>query len=445
MATYEIILVLVALAIFGAIFLPRWFAGKPLSFPIVYVGLGFILFNLSIGVPPPDPIEQPLLAERVTQLVIIIALMGAGLKIDRPFTLRAWIPSWRMLGIAMPLTIAITAFLGWSVLGFLLPTAILIGAVIAPTDPVLASDIGATKPGKEVESDADSAEQEGSIRFTLTSEAGLNDGLAFPFTYLAIVLASVSLRVADIDSDPRTLIVSALFEWLLVDFFYKIIAGVVMGYLIGKAVAYLIFGAPSTTELAEAMQGSEALAATLFAYALTELVHGYGFIAVFVSALVLRHDEWTHNYYEKLHNFAIMVERLLMAIVLVLFGGAVAGGLLAPLTWQSVAVGLAIIFVVRPLAGFSGLIGSKGTWRERGMIAAFGIRGIGSFYYLAFALNEATFQELELLAAENTLWALTGFVVLTSMVVHGIAATPLMNWMDRTRTIRQDDFDVDVD
>lgn len=445
MAVYEITLVLVALAIFSAILLPRWFAEKPLSFPIIYVGLGFTLFSLPIGVPPPDPIGQPLLAERFTQMVITIALMGAGLKIDRPFTLRAWTPSWRMLGITMPLTIAITAFLGWSMLGFLLPTAVLIGAVIAPTDPVLASDIGATEPEEEVESETDPAEQEGSIRFALTSEAGLNDGLAFPFAYLAIALASVTARAAHIDSDPRALVVSTLFEWLLVDFFYRIIAGIVMGYIIGKIVAYLIFGSPSTTELAEAMQGSEALAATLFAYGLTELVHGYGFIAVFVSALVLRHDEWTHDYYEKLDNFAVMVERLLMALVLVLFGGAVAGGLLAPLTWQSAAVGLAIIFLVRPLAGFIGLIGSKGTWRERSMIAVFGIRGIGSFYYLAFALHEATFQELELLTSENALWALTGFVVLISMVVHGIAATPMMNWMDRIRTIRQDNFHVDVD
>ena len=445
MAIYEIALVLLALAIFSAIILPRWFADKPLSFPIVYVGMGFLFFSLPIGVPVPDPVEHPGLAERLTELVVIIALMGAGLKIDRPFSWRAWIPSWRLLGITMPLTIAITAFLGWSILGILLPTAVLMGAVIAPTDPVLASDVEATDPTEAVEPEADPTEQEDSVRFALTSEAGLNDGLAFPFTYLAIALASITVRASTIDDGLGGLILSTLLDWLLVDFFYRIVAGVVMGYVVGKIVAYIVFGSPSTTELAEAMQGAEALAATLFAFGLTELVHGYGFIAVFVAALVLRHDEWTHEYYEKLDNFAVMVERLLLSAVLLLFGGTIAGGLLAPLTWQAAAVGLAIVFLVRPLAGIIGLFGSEGTWEERSVIAAFGIRGIGSFYYLSFALHEASFQEIELLVEANLLWALTGFVVLTSMIVHGIAASPVMNTLDQLRSARRSDFDVDVE
>ena len=106
--------------------------------------------------------------------------MGAGLKLDRPVSWRGWESSWRLLGIAMPLTIAGIAFLGWTILGLGIGAALLLGAVLAPTDPVLASDIqvGPPQSGKEDE-----------VRFALTSEAGLNDGAAFPFVYLAIAIA----------------------------------------------------------------------------------------------------------------------------------------------------------------------------------------------------------------------------------------------------------------
>jgi len=174
---------------------------------------------------------------------------------------------------------------------------------------------------------------------------------------------------------------------------------------------------------------------------LTELVHGYGFIAVFVAALVLRHDEWTHDYYEDLHEFAVMIERLLMAAVLVLFGGTIVGRLLDPLTVEEIVLGLLIVFVVRPVAGLAGMIGSPESWTERAVIASFGIRGIGSFYYLSFALNEASFQEIELLVAGPQLWVLLGFVVLTSMTVHGVTATPVMNRLDRHRDGREVDAD----
>ena len=441
MAAFETGQVLVGVTIFASIVLPQWLSDKPLSFPILYVVMGAVLFSLPIGVSAPNPIENPALAEYLTQLVVIIALMGAGLKLDRPFDLREWTPSWRLLGVTMPLTIAATAFLGWWVLGLALPTAVLLGAVIAPTDPVLASDVEATDPEEAVDPDIEPEDQEGEIRFSLTSEAGLNDGLAFPFVYLAIALASISLRAPDVEGGIGGLVVSTLLDWLLMDVFYRIAAGIAVGYVIGNVVARLIFGLQSTdstatSDLASAMEGSEALAATLLAYGMAELIHGYGFIAVFVSALVLRHFEWSHDYYQTLDDFAVLVERLLMAGVLALFGGTLVEGLLAPLTWRAAAAGLAVVLLVRPLTGMVGLLGSGGTWKERSVIAVFGIKGIGSFYYLAFALHEATFEEFELLVDANVLWAFTGFVVLVSMVVHGVTATPVMDRLDRIRSER---------
>ncbi|PSP54358.1 cation transporter [Halobacteriales archaeon QS_1_67_19] len=426
MAAYEAALLLVGIAIFGAVVLPRVLSDKPMSFPMIYVGVGFVLFSLPLGVEIPDPVEHVELAERLTEFVVIIALMGAGLKLDRPFDPGAWSTTWRLLGITMPLTILATALLGWGVLGALLPTAALLGAVIAPTDPVLASDVQATPPTEELDEEVDPGEQEGEIRFALTSEAGLNDGLAFPFTHLAIATAAAAGSSLE-----------WLGEWFLVHFLYEIAAGVVVGYLGGQVIARTIFDGRVTTQLGKVMEGAEALAATLIVYGATELVHGYGFIAVFVAALELRHFEWEHEYHTALHDYAVMIERIVMASVLLLFGGAIAGGLLAPLTLVDVAVGLTLIFVVRPLAGAIGLLGTDMPWSERLVTSSFGIRGIGSFYYLAFALNEAGFSEIELLVAADKLWALVGFVALSSILVHGITANWVMDTVDRFREQRE--------
>ena len=425
MVSYEVAQIVVGLAILGAVVLPRLLSNKPLSFPLIYVAAGMVLFALPLGVEPPNPIENAEYTELLTELVVIIALMGAGLKLDRPFDWRAWSSTWRLLAISMPITIGLTAALGYWVLGVLPATAILLGAVVAPTDPVLASDVQTGPPTEETDEEVEPENQEGTIRFALTSEAGLNDGLAFPFTNLAIVVAAAAGTAS-----------FAWVDWVLVDVLYKIVVGIIFGYLGGRLLARFIFGAPSTTELARVMEGAEALAATLIVYGATELVHAYGFIAVFVAALELRHYEWEHEYYHHLHDFAVIAERLLMAAVLVLFGGALVGGLLAPLTPIHVAVGLAIVLVVRPLAGLVGFIGSSISFSERLVISAFGIRGIGSFFYLAYALNEASFQETELLIAAEELWAVLGFVVLTSIILHGTTASPVMAAIDRRREYR---------
>jgi NhaP-type Na+/H+ or K+/H+ antiporter len=423
MVSYEVGLVVVGVAILGAVALPRLLSEKPLSIPILYVAAGAVLFSLPVGVQPPDPIEHVEVTERLTELVVIIALMGAGLKLDRPFDPRAWSLTWRLLVVAMPVTIALAALLGHWALGALPATAVLLGAVIAPTDPVLASDVEASPPTEATDEEIDPAEQEGDVRFALTSEAGLNDGLAFPFTNLAIAMAGAA-----------TLRSTGWFtEWLAVDVGYKILVGVVAGYVAGQLMARLVFGTPATSELARVMDGAEALATTLITYGLTELAGGYGFIAVFVAALELRHFEWEHDYYHDLHDFAVVAERLLMAAVLVLFGGALVGGLLAPLTPLDAVFGLALLIVVRPLSGLVALVGSPLGVGERLAVSTFGIRGIGSFFYLSHALNEASFQEFELLVAAEKLWAIVGFVVLASIVLHGASAEPVMNALDRIR------------
>jgi NhaP-type Na+/H+ or K+/H+ antiporter len=342
--------------------------------------------------------------------------MGAGLKIDRPLSRRGWMSTWRLLAVAMPVTIAAMALLGWWWAGLVPATALLLGAALAPTDPVLAGDVQVGEPTDEEDS-------EDEVRFALTSEAGLNDGLAFPFVYAAIGMASVAG-------------LGWFGEWALQDVVYKGIAGVVGGLVVGKLLGKLFFRArKEELRLSRHSEGFLALAATFLAYGLVEVIGGYGFLAVFVAARAIRAAERSHDYHQVLHNFAEQTERLLTVLLLLLLGGAVVGGLLAPLTWEAAAAGLALIFVIRPLTGFLSLRGAPGRTAEHWVIAAFGIRGIGSFYYLSYAMTHASFPGADLV------WATVGFVVLVSVVLHGIAATPVMRLLDesneRTRTVTE--------
>ncbi|KYH26633.1 Na(+)/H(+) antiporter 1 [Halalkalicoccus paucihalophilus] len=401
---YDVGLAVVGIALLGVAVLPLLVSDRPISLPIFFVAFGALVFYVPI-IPAPDPLEQGLLTEHVAELGVILALMGLGLKIDRPPSLRGWTSTWRLLAITMPLSIAGAALLGWWLVGFLAPAAVLLGAVIAPTDPVLASEVQVEEPG-EGETDEEGSEP----RFALSSEAGLNDGLAFPFTNLAIALALVGLA-------PE----NWLGEWLFVAVGYKIVVGTLAGIVFGMVLARLVFTTAPETRIAQSVQGLEAIGGTLAVYGLTEVVGGYGFIAVFVAALMIRHSERSHEYNESLHRTAEFAEQTLMALIMVFFGGAIVGGLLGPLTFEGLLTALAIVFLVRPLAGIVGLVGFDRPWSERGAIAFFGVRGIGSFYYLAHGLNEAAFADADLL------WAVVGTVVLVSVVLHGITASPVMN------------------
>jgi sodium/hydrogen antiporter len=316
--------------------------------------------------------------------------------------------AWRLIGIAMPMTIAAIALLGWSLLGLGLASALLLGAALAPTDPVLASDVQVGPP---------QSREEDEVRFALTSEAGLNDGLSFPFVYLAI---AVSLY--QVTGEPW------LREWLLVDVVWKITAGIGVGWLVGKLMGYLTFRLPKQAQLSRTGDGFVALGITCLGYGLTELANGYGFVGVFVAALTLRSVECAHSYHENLHAFAEQIERLLMMVLLVFFGAAIAeGSVFKGLNWNVVAVAALILFVVRPLSAWISLMGSPEPPKEKAVIAFFGIRGLGSFYYLAYATGQAQFERPE------DLWVTVFLVVLASIVLHGIKVTPTMRHLDRYR------------
>lgn len=406
MQTSDVIFAIIGFGALLAGILPRVLERKPLSTPIAFVALGMLVFALPLGLPGVDPLAHPEVTEHLTELGVIVALMGAGLKIDRPLSLAGWASTWRLLVIAMPVCIVAMALLGWWWIGLAPAAALLLGASLAPTDPVLASDVQVGEPTDEEDS-------EDEVRFALTSEAGLNDGLAFPFVHAAIAMTVAAGW-------------SWVGEWALRDLLVKVVVGVATGLFVGVLLGRLFFRARrKELRLARHSEGFLALAATFLAYGVAEVAQGYGFLAVFVAARAIRSAERSHEYNQVLHGFAEQTERLLTVLLLLLFGGAVVGGLLAPLTWSAALAGLALLFVVRPASGFLALLGAPGHVAERGVIAAFGIRGIGSFYYVSYALAHAELDGADLV------WATVGFVVLVSVVVHGIAATPVMQNLDR--------------
>ncbi|MCI0752851.1 cation:proton antiporter [Teichococcus vastitatis] len=385
--------------------LPLALKRLPLSLPIVCIGIGAALFSLPQVTLIPLPMTYPEITERFTEFVVIIALMGAGLKLDRFLNWRSWHVTWRLLAVTMPLGIAaITLLAGWG-LGLGWAAALLVAACLAPTDPVLAADVqvGPPKTGEEDE-----------VRFGLTSEAGLNDGLAFPFVHLAITLAAVAGT-----GQPWFV------EWLTYRVLWEIGAGIVAGWLIGRAFGWLTFHVPTENKLARTGDGLIGLSATLVSYGLTEIIHCYGFLAVFITALTFRRTHRDHEFQTAMHEVTEQMERLAMMVLLLLFGGAVVSGLLAPVTWSDAVAAVVILFVIRPLTGMIGLLGFRASFTEKITMAFFGIRGVGSIYYLAYGLNHAELPDAE------RLWGLIGLVVLMSVLLHGLTVTPIMRLLDR--------------
>ena len=404
MDTYEFLLAVLGVAVLGSAVLPRLVRGRPVSVPIVYIAVGMVLFSLPFELEAPLPgtgaDAETNWAERLTEFVVIVSLMGAGLKLRRPVGWRTWGTTWRLLGITMPLTIAGIALLGGLAAGLPLAAALLLGAVLAPTDPVLASDVQVDGVQGPEEEDADDE-----VRFGLTSEAGLNDALAFPFTNLAIAIAAGG---------------SWFVGWVVDDVVVGLAVGLVVGLVLGRGIAYLVFGLGSPLALARTGQGFVSVGATLVVYGVAEVAQGYGFLAVFVAAVTLRRYELDHEYHEVLHDFAETLERLASIVFLLLLGGSAVDGALGALSPAGVLVAVAAVLVVRPVAGWLGLVGAPTDRRTRAALAFFGIRGMGSVYYLAHAVTEEAFPDA------RAVWSIAILTILLSIVVHGTTASVVM-------------------
>jgi NhaP-type Na+/H+ or K+/H+ antiporter len=295
----------------------------------------------------------------------------------------------------MPLCIAALALFGWWFAGLTVAGALLLGAILAPTDPVLAADVAVGPPLEGGEHP---------VRYTLTTEAGLNDGLSFPFVHLGILVAGAGALNWDLAG-----------EWVLRDLLYRVIVGGLSGWTVGWLLGKLLFDWPRENALSRTESGVIAFAGVLLAYGATELVEGYGFISVFVAGMTLRRSESHHDFHKRLHDFSESLEHALTSMLLVALG-AVLPVLWPHFTLANVLIGVVLIFVIRPVAGWISLTGTFLGGRERAVVAFYGVRGIGSIYYLAYAGNHVE------LTNEYELWATIAFTILLSTVVHGLSA-----------------------
>lgn len=430
----DLYFLIAGVALLLAVALPTLLQRFAISPALVLLLLGVVIGLTPLGggltVDVTDLTGDRVLIEHVTELTVLTALMGVGLAIDRPLNLlrrsswERWSPTWRLIGIAMPLCVGSVALLGWAALGLAPATALLLGAILSPTDPVLASDVQVGAPGSSIAEDQPDAEdpttisESGEVRFALTSEAGLNDGLAFPFVHLALLVAA-----------GGSLLGGAV-EWLAWYVVAKILIGVVLGIAVGRLLGVVAFRSRrQSLRLAEQGEPLLVLAALLLTYGMVELAQGYGFVAVFACAMALRSAEHRHDYHRAMHEVISRLERLLTLLVLLLLGISLSDGLLAALDWRGVVAGLALTFVLRPLAGLVALgVAPRPdpqpgglNWRGRHTVAFFGVRGVGSLYYLAWATGESD------LADAAWLWSTVAFTIALSVVVHGVVSTPVMN------------------
>ena len=406
-----------------AVTLERWLARYWLSLPILYVAVGFAVWSLPLGLPHFNPTVDgfdAITLEYATEFIVIASLMAAGIAIDRPVSWANWRQIWPLLLIAMPLTIAAVALLGWWALGLAPASAILLGAALAPTDPVLARSVQVGPPGEDQRHD---------VRFSLTVEAGLNDGFAFPFTYLAI--AAVGM----------TALGDWTLEWAALDLAWRIVAGCAVGYAVGRIGAWYVFEREADAPIEDIDEASDeaenpsystsegliVLGTLLLAYGLAELAEGYGFLAVFVGAVTARQRENRSRYHKISHHFIDQIEQIVLVAVLFGFGAMLASGVLSALTWPAALVGLALIFVIRPISGLLAEANCDLPMIGKLAVAFLGVRGMGSIYYLAYGQNNADFAQIDLL------WATVSFAILVSIIVHGVVSGPLIRHVEDRR------------
>ena len=387
------------IAVFAAIGALSHERERAFSASIIYLLLGggaAVVINLA-GIDWVDPLEDYKLIEILTELAVIIALFGTGLKLDRPLDWASWSGVVRLLAIAMPLTIGAVALFGTQVMGLSVGAAIALGAVLAPTDPVLAGDIGVGPPGDEDEHEPN---------FSVTGEAGLNDGLALPFLFLGLFV----VEGGDFAG-----------EWLAADVLYAIGIGVAIGAAVGWGVAALAVGLRDRRLLATAFDPWLAIPTVLTIYGIAEVAGAYGFVAAFVGGLAFRRFEHGHEYNRSVHDGAEAVEKFgELAVVLLLGSMLTLDGLGAPGLegWLLVPV---LLLVIRPAAVMLALVRCPIPLGERAFIAWFGVRGVGSLYYAAVVVGAGVLAGGD---AEALVWTALACVAV-SILVHGGSASPL--------------------
>jgi sodium/hydrogen antiporter len=374
---------------------------RPYSASVFYLLLG-VLASVGLGVmgiTRLDPLTDHAVVERIAELALVIAVFGAGLAVERQVARRSVLVIAGLLLVVMPLTIAAIAAFGMLVMGLPVGTAILLGAILAPTDPVLAGDVGLGPPGDDVH---------GEPRLSLHTEAGINDGLGSPFVLIGLLVAKHGG-------------IGWLAGWITNDVLYAIgvalVIGAVAGWLVSAAVARL----RERQFLARDLDGFFAVSTALAVYGAVEALSAYGLLAVFAAGIAFRRREYDHEINRRIHHGGEVAGRILELAVLLLLGSMIttaglavpglAGWLLAPL----------IILIVRPVLVLA--ITGRGFLDLRGRVflGYFGVRGVAALYYAAIVVAAGALPHAQ---ASKVAWT-TVVCVATSIIVHGITATPV--------------------
>ena len=371
------------------------------SASIAYLLLGAVasLALGAVGVARLDPIHNHIVFERVCEVALVVAVFGSGLAVERQVSrYSVWLITVLLL-VVMPLTIAAIAAFGALAMGLPFGAAVLLGAVLAPTDPVLAGDVGLGPPGEE---------ELGEPRLSLHTEAGANDGLASPFVIVGLLIATHTGT-------------GWVGGWLAVDLLYRVGIALVVGIAGGWGAAAAIAALRDRELFSAELDGFLALALSLLLYGVAVALDGYGLVAVFVAGIAFRRRDAGDLLSARIHRGGEAFGRLLEMVVLVLVGSAlttaglaipgVGGWLLAPV----------LIVVVRPVLVLAAAVGAPFGLRPRLFLGFFGVRGVAAIYYAVVLAGR------HVLPAHETavvVWT-TVVCVAVSIVVHGVTATPL--------------------
>lgn len=408
----------------------------PLSSAMVYLALGWLLGPDMADVLRPDPRLHTAVLERLAEVALLISLFAVGLQLGVPLRDRRWQLPLRLAFVSLAAMVALVAAVGVWLLGLPLGAAVLLGAILAPTDPVLASDLP-TDPG----SDPDP------LGFSLAGEGGLNDGAAFPFVLLGLGLLGLH------DLGP------GLSRWWSVDLLWATFGGAAIGGLLGAATGRLVVYLRSRHDEAVGLDEFLGLGLLATAYGVAQIGHASGFLAVFAAGLALQRVREqprahtrplrsaadpvghpyetlaTHSHHasatmrDSVQGFNGQLERLAELTLVLLVGAMLAYARPLPLLWWFLPL---LLVVLRPLSVLLALPGAAVSVRQRAMIGWFGIRGIGSVFYLLLALRHGVDGALA-----DTLISLTLWTVAASIVAHGLTAQPLMQrYIDRKRQAR---------
>ena len=403
----------------------------PVTTTIVYLFIGVALGPWWKGFIRVDPILHAPWLHRAAEVAVIVSLFTVGMKLRLPLLDRRLRPALCLASVSMVITVGLVSAAGIWLLELPLGAAVLLGAILAPTDPVLASDVQTRDPR-----DTDK------LRLTLTAEGGLNDGTAFPFVMLGLGL----LGLHNLGDNG--------WRWWLIDGAWAVIGGLsiggAIGYGVGTFVNWLNIRRRKITALGEYL----VLGLIGASYGAAVLLHAYGFLAVFAAGVALRAVERiasgpvanldrsldrplpssasappevsanprTAPAYFAGALLAIneQLERIL-EVALVLLVGAIL--MVAGLSYDALWFGPLLFFIIRPIAALPLLLIGRFTRFEFGAVSWFGIRGIGSIYYVMYAIDHGLPTALA-----APLVSITLTIVASSIIVHGVSVTPLLNY-----------------